>query len=115
MTTLFQLATLQAQWLAMRQTAIAENVAHASTPGYRARDVVAFDDMVRRLSAMAGGETNAVAIQTDARSWAVRPSGNSVSLEEEMVRAGAVMRAYQLNSGLQGAFHRMTLAATRGA
>ena len=39
---LFQVASQKSQWLSARQTAVASNVANASTPGYRAVDVQPF-------------------------------------------------------------------------
>lgn len=72
---------------ATRQGVIAANVAHADTPGYRARDVEDFAETLRRMNAapprtpaeprllpaMAGGDLS--------------PNGNSVSLDTEMVKA----------------------------
>ena len=40
---LFSLASRKSQWASVRQATIAENVANAHTPGFRARDVEAFD------------------------------------------------------------------------
>ena len=39
---LFELAAKQAQWLSVRQSAIAGNVANVNTPGYHALDVEPF-------------------------------------------------------------------------
>ena len=39
---LFQVASQKSHWLSARQTAVAENVANASTPGYRALDALPF-------------------------------------------------------------------------
>lgn len=102
---------MQARWLSMRQAVTAENVANASTPGYRARDVVAFDAALSRFS---GQQSAAIQRGFDSNPWEVRPSGNSVSLEEEMVRAGGISRAYALNTSIVSAFHRMTMQAVRG-
>ena len=40
---LFDLATQQARWLSVRQTAIAGNIANANTPGYARHDVEPFE------------------------------------------------------------------------
>jgi flagellar basal-body rod protein FlgB len=109
--TLLEVASMQARWLSMRQAVTAENVANASTPGYRARDVVAFDEALSRFS---GPQNANVQRGFDSTPWEVRPSGNSVSLEEEMVRAGGISRSYALNTGIVSAFHRMLLQAVRG-
>ena len=107
---------MQARWLSMRQAVTAENVANASTPGYRARDVAAFEDVLSRFSGPqnAGLQNTSVQRSYDANSWEVRPSGNSVSLEEEMVRSAGISRAYAMNTSIVSAFHRMHLQALRG-
>ena len=40
---LFELASQQAHWLSARQVAVAENIANANTPGYKAADVPPFE------------------------------------------------------------------------
>jgi flagellar basal-body rod protein FlgB len=110
MTTLLQVASMQARWLAARQAVTAENVAQASTPGYVARDVTAFEDALKASAARPGQAATAA----DQTPWAVRPSGNSVSLEEEMIRGSSIQRSYSLNAGIVSAFHRMFNAAARG-
>jgi flagellar basal-body rod protein FlgB len=109
--TLLEVASLQARWLSARQAVTAENVANASTPGYKAREVVAFDAALARFS---GAQNTSVQRNVDGTPWEVRPSGNSVSLEEEMVRASDISRSYALNTGIVSAFHRMLLQAVRG-
>ena len=70
---ILSLASALAAHANVRQEVIAENVAHADTPGYRARDVAAF-----------GAET---------------PNGNSVSLEDQMMRAAEVRQEHDLAIG----------------
>jgi flagellar basal-body rod protein FlgB len=111
MSTLLEVASMQARWLASRQAVTAENIANAATPGFVARDVTAFDEALRKIAA---GGTGRAELMRDEAPWSVRPSGNSVSLEEELIRGGSVQRAYALNTGIVGAFHRMFLAAARG-
>jgi flagellar basal-body rod protein FlgB len=41
-------------------------------------------------------------------------SGNSVSLEQELLMAGEINRSYAMNSGVVKAFHRMLLASVKG-
>ena len=102
---------MQARWLSMRQSVTAENVANSSTPGYKAHEVAAFDEALARFS---NAQNASVQRSVDSNPWEVRPSGNSVSLEEEMVRAGGISRSYALNTGIVSAFHRMLLQAVRG-
>ena len=45
--------------------------------------------------------------------WDVTHTGNSVSLEQELIKAGDVNRAYRLNTSVAKAFHRMILASAK--
>ena len=47
---LFDLAAKQAQWLSVRQSAIAGNIANANTPGYTANDVEPFEKVLDRTA-----------------------------------------------------------------
>ncbi|MGX1258428.1 flagellar basal body rod protein FlgB [Sinorhizobium fredii] len=44
---------------------------------------------------------------------AVQQSGNTVALEQEMMKTGEIKRDYELNSGLVKSFHRMMLTTVR--
>jgi len=44
---------------------------------------------------------------------AVQQSGNTVALEQEMMKTGEIKRDYELNSGLVKSFHRMMLMTVR--
>jgi flagellar basal-body rod protein FlgB len=111
------LASSQAQWLAARQTTIASNVANANTPGYQARDVTPFSMMLdqtalsltstdpRHIDPAAGLAPTQKISKTD--SWEVFHSGNSVALEQEMMKAGEVNQGYALNTAIVKAFSRM--------
>ena len=56
---LFQVASQKSDWLSARQTAVASNVANASTPGYRAVDVQPFSTILKAtpiaMTATSGG------------------------------------------------------------
>lgn len=119
---LFDLASQQARWLSVRQSAVAGNVANINTPGYRAVDVQPFKDLVADRSltvastqpghisfGAAGGDFG---LHEDA-SPVVSTSGNSVSVEEELVKAGEVRRGIELNTAVVKAFHRMVMLASR--
>ena len=43
---LFELAAKQSQWLSVRQSAIAGNIANANTPGFRALEVEPFEKVL---------------------------------------------------------------------
>lgn len=120
---LFELASSQARYLELRQSTIATNVANANTPGFRARDVEPFnkvlDTMPVRLATTSPSHMQLSAAETDTRatakkdSWEVVHSGNSVSLEQEMIKGSDVNRDYSVNSAIVRSFHRMILAGAK--
>lgn len=94
---LFRLAGGLAAHAAARQGVIAENVAQADTPGFRARDLPEFAELVRqsnpgfamrttRVGHGAAGTAQRAVLPVDAGGTAA-PNGNSVSLDTEMMRA----------------------------
>ena len=120
---LFSLASQQAGWLSTRQATIASNVANANTPGYRAQDVQPFSAVLSHLqlpmattapghiqpASLAGERTK---VKTS-ESWDVVHSGNSVNLEQEMMKAGEVNRAHALNVNIVRSFHQMLINAVK--
>ncbi len=100
------------QWAQTRQRVLAENVANADTPQYRARDLapLKFDPPGQGAPAataslalattepghIGGLGQSAVrfATQVEARNE-VRPTGNAVNLEEEMMKVAANQMDYQ--------------------
>lgn len=119
---LFELASSQARYLELRQSTIAANVANANTPGFRARDVEPFnkvlDGMPVRLATTSPSHMQLSATETDTRatakdSWEVVHSGNSVSLEQEMIKGSDVNRDYSMNSAIVRSFHRMVLSSAK--
>ncbi|PZU93880.1 MAG: flagellar basal body rod protein FlgB [Chelatococcus sp.] len=120
---LFDIAAKQAKWLAIRQNAVSQNIANANTPRYSAVDVEPFEAVVQKTAltlastspghiAAAPGETMTTK-QRKTDSWSVVHSGNSVSLEQEMLKAGDIQRRHALNTSLVKSFHRMLLTAVR--
>jgi flagellar basal-body rod protein FlgB len=120
---LFELASSQARWLELRQSTIASNVANANTPGYKARDVEPFnkvlDAMPVKLAVTSPAHIQLSASETDTRtnakkdSWEVVHSGNSVSVEQEMVKAGDIGRDYSLNTAIVRSFNRMLQSSAK--
>lgn len=106
------LASALAAHAAARQQVIAENVAHADTPGYRARDIADFasivDDQMGAFSARMTRPGH-LAFGADARGFDPReqtalgaetPNGNSVSLEDQMMRGAEVRQEHELAVGV---------------
>lgn len=111
------------EWLSVRQATIAENIANANTPGFHARDLEPFTTVISKtqlaMTATHGshlGQTMEAARASDiekAESWTVTHSGNSVSVEQELMKAGEVARDHSLNASIAKSFHRMYLAAVK--
>jgi flagellar basal-body rod protein FlgB len=124
---LFELANQQNRWLAMRQTLVAGNIANVNTPGYRTVEIEPFEAVLdaTRMSVAVTARGHlapnpvALAATTEVEageSWDVYHSGNNVTLEREMMKAGEINRSYSLNTNILRSFHRMlTLSARPGA
>jgi flagellar basal-body rod protein FlgB len=120
----FSLASQQNRWLSVRQSVIAQNVANANTPGFKALDVEPFDAVLnstgiemRKTQATHLSPTSGTGSDADTEEngkWQVVHSGNSVSLEEQMLKAGEVSGAYARNTSVMKTLHRMLLASSRG-
>ena len=120
---LFQVASQKARWLGARQTALAGNVANASTPGYRAVDVQPFSAVLDNAPiAMtltdAGHMAPSVSPLDSLKTVEADPaeeslSGNTVNLEQQMIDLGDVNRDFSLTAGVRRAFHQLMLAALK--
>ncbi|MEO3384898.1 flagellar basal body rod protein FlgB [Mesorhizobium sp. CAU 1741] len=120
---LFQLASQQAQWLSVRHTAVSSNIANANTPGYGTMEVEPFEAVLdntrvameatnpRHISVGVGSD--ALMIRQDSESEPTSPSGNTVVLENELMKSGEVRRSFELNTAVVKAFHRMLMLTTR--
>ena len=93
---IFAIAGAKARHAAARQAVIAQNVANADTPGYRARDLEPFEKTLHRIGREnATGSPRVIEVQS---LGAGSPNGNSVSVEDEMMRAGAAVRDHEIAS-----------------
>lgn len=121
---LFALASQNNRWLSTRQAAVAGNVANANTPGYKAQEVAPFEqalDTVRtemkatNAAHLSLGETRRTGSveRADQTEWETMHSGNNVSLEQELIKAGEINRSYRLNTSVVKTFHRMMLASMK--
>ena len=121
---LFGLSSRRAEWLANRQAIVAENIANVNTPGYTSKDIKGFSDAMEATHlAMAGtdrlhltgGSGRAVGVEgQQEEAWDVTHSGNSVTLEQEMLKSGEVSSQYTLNASIAKAFHRFFLTSVKG-
>ncbi|MFT3988576.1 flagellar basal body protein [Aestuariivirga sp.] len=120
---LFQLASQHQGWVSARQSVTASNIANADTPGYRARGIAPFEQMLERtgldLAVTRPGhmqfENNAGQAVETARgvSWDTAHSGNNVSIEEELLNAGENSRMASLDTGITRSFQRMLLSSLK--
>lgn len=108
-----RLASQLATHSAARQQVLAENVAHADTPGYRARDIASFEQTLdsTRLSSftakttrpghIAFGNENPDFTPYEVTAFgAETPNGNTVSLEDQMMRSTHVRENHKLALGV---------------
>lgn len=74
----------------LRQEALAANIANAETPGYRRVDLSPDFAASLKAAALRGERVNSVrpSIVEDASAKAVRPDGNNVELEKEIMLMG---------------------------
>ena len=120
---IFALTTQHLDWLSSRQAVVARNVANANTPGYGAQDVQPFSALLDKGN-VALATTNPGHISVDptadlntraveGSSWEVTHSGNSVTLEQEMIKAGDIHRSYSLDTAITRSFHQMLSMAAK--
>jgi flagellar basal-body rod protein FlgB len=86
----YQLARTLLDASVMRHTALASNIANAETPGYRRVDLAPdFATELRARLAGAGGTSEPLQIQPrlaqDLHARSIRPDGNSVEVERELL------------------------------
>ncbi|MCH7864444.1 MAG: flagellar basal body rod protein FlgB [Proteobacteria bacterium] len=112
---LFSVAKKRLAWLSRRQEVIAQNIANADTPEYRARDLkpLTFRDLVRSRNTGTGMKvTNARHLKGIAKRasefsegeirkpFETSPSGNSVILEEQMAKLNETSIGHRLTTEL---------------
>ena len=101
---LMRVAQDLARHASARQAVIAENIAQANTPGFRARDLPAFGAQTEtmHLAATRPAHLNAdrspprFAPQIDRGAPSFAPNGNTVSLEREMMRAVQTRQSHEM-------------------
>lgn len=112
--TIFAVVKKRMDWLAQRQEVIAQNIANADTPNYKAKDLKPFQfkELLRRKSGInlkstqashLGGVRRAVRsfqVKDDRKPYETNPTGNSVVLEEQMAKMNENGASYRLASEL---------------
>ena len=105
---LFAMLRTRMQWHQERQRILAENVSNADTPQYRPHDLAppSFDRSQGGVSPLTLRRTDAVHLAGPAGAadrfaparrerYEIRPTGNAVNLEEEMIKVAANQMDYQ--------------------
>jgi flagellar basal-body rod protein FlgB len=101
-------------WLSARQDVLSQNVANADTPSYTPRDLKAetFDDHMKKLDPVAPELTSPMHLhgtipvekqpgsEKSKTPYESSPSGNSVVLEEQMMKVAQTQMNYQLITNL---------------
>lgn len=102
---IMRMAQQMARHASARQVIIAENVAHADTPGYKARDIPHFaktlDSGFALRMTRAGHLESASAApgftpRPDPATLTHNPNGNTVSLEQQMMRAAETRASHDM-------------------
>jgi flagellar basal-body rod protein FlgB len=104
---LFSMLRTRMHWHQERQRLLAENVANADTPRFQPRDLTPprFDRNSAAVAAVGLARTNPLHLasaaeatrfqQSRAEAFEARPSGNAVSLEDEMLKVASNQMDYQ--------------------
>lgn len=112
---IFTMMTGKMAWLSRRQRVLAQNVANADTPGFKARDLKKPD--FRKLVAAAGAGRVGMAMnraghlagtvpggnqrtQIDKSAPETAPNGNSVDLAAQMMKIGETQMDYSTTASL---------------
>jgi len=110
---LFQAMSAKMDYTTQRHTVLAENIANADTPGYRAQDMEPFAEQFSRshfgrlsLASTSGTHIRPASLIRDARvddvgsRYETAPNGNDVVLEQQMIAMGQSVMEHQMVSDL---------------
>lgn len=112
---LFRMARNQMDWLGDRQSVLAQNIANADTPNYRAKDLKSldFDRELRevrsvKMQATSGNHLQGTIVRPDFRVEDLRPrqvyetnpNENGVVMEEQLIKVSDTQMKYQLASNI---------------
>ena len=104
---LFKGITSKMSWLTQRQNVIAQNIANVDTPEYQAKDLAPLDFKKTLNATMTPERTNKMHMvglhspdgaksDREKKPYEITPSGNSVSIEEQMQKAASTGIEYQM-------------------
>jgi flagellar basal-body rod protein FlgB len=119
---IFSMLRTRMQWHQERQRVLAENVANAETPNYRARDLAPpnFESLLERTGSLAMARTDPGHIEAvgggsqfaegKGGHYEVRPRGTAVTHEEEMLKLAGNQMDYDAVTSIYT--HSLTLIKT---
>ena len=118
-----QLAAQRTQWLSSRDELIASNIANANTPGVQATDLQPFSAVLdsAQVSMIStnpshiapGGDAFAEARVVESDGPETTLSGNTVDVENEMMKLGEVNRDYTMATNIKRVIHQMIMSALK--
>jgi flagellar basal-body rod protein FlgB len=107
-------------YLGQRQSVLAQNVANANTPGYKAKELSPFKTFSEELQSASStmrvtdekhitpaGMAGVNAMTKKMRSFEILPTGNSVDLEQQMIEVTATNVEYQADTSILHKFMSM--------
>ncbi|MGE0564145.1 MAG: flagellar basal body rod protein FlgB [Pseudolabrys sp.] len=110
---IFSMLRTKMQWHQERQRLLAENIANSDTPGFKPRDLAPLKFDKTEISAPAMGLTRTSGTHIGAvgqtslqfhadgkRNNQIRPGGNAVSLEDEIMKVAGNQMDYQAATAL---------------
>ena len=118
-----QLAMQRTHWLSSRDELIAANVANANTPNFKASDLQPFSAVLdsSQISMIStnpahmtpGSDDFAEARTVENDSPESTLSGNTVHIEDEMMKLSEVNRDYALTTNIKRVIHQMMMAVLK--
>ena len=118
-----QLSAQRTQWLNLRQSLIAGNVANANTPGFLAKDIAPFTSVLAQTQLVMLSNSPGHIEPTEADYAPPRAadddganatlSGNSVNLEGEMMKLGDISRDANTVNAIKKIYHQMMMSALK--
>jgi len=118
-----QLAAQRTQWLSSRDELIAANIANANTPDFQATDLRPFSAVLdsaqvsmvstnpAHMTPSGDGFAEARVVESDGPETTL--SGNSVDVENEMMKLGEVNRDYTMATNIKRVIHQMIMSALK--
>jgi flagellar basal-body rod protein FlgB len=105
---IFDLAEQRLKWIDQRQAVLAENIANANTPGYAAKDITPFSEVLaaqarQAASGSAIGSGSRAGVDATATSRSI--NGNAVVLDEQLEKVAETDTAQQLAMNLYKSYN----------